>query len=227
MEDTTYSWKVISDYVHMSLILEDKEKEKKVKEGFSKFWQRLAREYIKQDFTDEYNSIKHGLRIKSGGFSLAIGKEDVPGKPAPPEKMNLVGRSQYGSTYNVIKNIGETKNHLQVMKSSRNWSPIDITWALHIISMSITNIINALKILNGDDATAVKFSWPSDLDTFEEPWKRSKKLGVTSMTNFGVIIHPELITEFEKSEINSFYCTDKDAGIIRKVLNSDGESPAS
>jgi hypothetical protein len=222
LKEETYSWDVVSNYIHMSLILEqDKDKEEIVKKGFSKFWSRLASEFIKNDFTKEYNSIKHGLRIRSGGFFLAIGKENEPGKTAPPENMRMVGKGEYGSTFNVSKRIDKLHHHFQIKKTSRNWSPTDIAWSLHLISMSILNIINALKILNGDEATKVKFHWPSDLNVFAEPWKRSRKLGITSMSDFGVNIHPDLIEKYDREEIISRYKAGKDAGVIKKEFNDE------
>lgn len=39
-----------------------------VKEGFATAWSRFAYEFCGDAFVDEHNSIKHGLRVKSGGF---------------------------------------------------------------------------------------------------------------------------------------------------------------
>ena len=206
----------------MSLVLDDKEKETNIKKGFSQFWSRLASDFVKQDFTDEYNSIKHGLRIQSGGFSLAIGREDEPGIPAPADRMQLIGKSKYGSSFNVLEKIGEHNFHQQSKITSRNWSPIDIAWALHLVSISISNVVAALKILNGTPAEQVNFHWPSELETFSEPWKRSMKLGVTSMTGFGNNIHPLLIKPFTREEILSNYPAGNCAGVIRRHFN-DGE----
>lgn len=218
---STPSWDAVSDFIHMSLMLDDKVKEASIKKGFSQFWSQLASDFIKQDFTDEYNSIKHGLRVKSGGFSLAIGREDVPGVHAPAERMQLIGKSNYGSSFNVLEKIGKYDFHQQSKRSSRNWSPTDFAWALHLVSTSISNVIACLRVLSGTPADQVKFHWPSDLETLSEPWKRTRKLGVTSMTGFGNNIHPVLIKSFTREEILSNYSAGNYAGVIRRRYNDE------
>lgn len=215
LKETRPSWNVVSDCIFMSLVLDDKEKEANVKKAYSQFWAHLASDFIKQDFTSEYNSIKHGLRIKSGGFSFAIGKEDVPGVPAPKDKMQLIGRSNYGSSFSILEKIGGNSLHHQTKNLSRNWSPVDIAWALHLVSMSISNVISALKILNGIPADQVKFVWPDNLDLLYEPWKRTNRLGVTTMGMMGHPIHPLQIKPFTKEEILRNYSIGKDEGVIR------------
>jgi hypothetical protein len=67
--------------------------------------------------------------------------------------------------------------------------------------MSISNVISFLKILNGIEVSKVNFSWPSDKETFREPWKRTSSIGVTSLTGFATNIPVELITKFSKENI--------------------------
>ena len=50
---------------------------------FSLLWQRLAHEYRDQNHVDEYNSLKHGFRVRSGGFALAGGIEHEYGVSPP------------------------------------------------------------------------------------------------------------------------------------------------
>jgi hypothetical protein len=215
LKETTPSWNAVSDCIFNSLVLDDEEKEANIKKAYSQFWAHLASDFVKQDFTDEYNSIKHGLRVKLGGFSFAIGKEDEPGVPAPKDKMQLLGRSDYGSSFSIFEKIGENNLHHQSKNLSRNWSPIDIAWALHLVSMSISNVISALKILNGIPADQVKFMWPDNLNILSEPWKRTKKLGITTMGMIGHPIHPVRIKPFTKEEILTNYSIGKDGGVIR------------
>lgn len=219
LRESTHSWAAVSDFIHASLVIEDKQKERKVKRGFGSFWARLASDFLRQPFTDEYNNIKHGLRIRSGGFSVAIGREDQPGVRAPKDRMQLIGRSDYGSSFFVLDQIGDYGNHFQSKRSSQNWSPTDIAWALHLVSMSIANVVSALRILNGTPAEEARFQWPSDLATFSEPWKRSAKLGVTSMTGFGTQIHPSLIEPFSREDILSRYSSGNDGGAIRRLVD--------
>ena len=76
-------------------------------------------------------------------------------------------------------------------------------------------MIAALKALNGVPAEDIRFQWPSDLDTFSEPWKRSMQIGITSMTGFQTIVPDELIEPFSKELIASRYRQGDDAGVRR------------
>jgi hypothetical protein len=64
---------------------------------FAVRWRRLARQFVADYFEPEYHSLKHGMRAAVGGFSVAVGKEEIPGQPAPREKMQAIGGSEYGS----------------------------------------------------------------------------------------------------------------------------------
>lgn len=158
--------------------------------------------------------------MRPGGFSLAIGIEDSPGVPAPPEKMRLLGQSEFGSGYLVSEKIGDLKHHVHMTRHHRNWNPEDISWGLCMASMSISNIQSALKILNGVPADQVQFNWPSDFSTLLKPWKRSVQMGITSMTGFDVAIRLEFIDPFSKDTILRQYQAGKDAGILRIAFDN-------
>lgn len=201
-------WKALSNVVHDALILEDKEKEISIKNGFGSLWSQFATIYLQDGFSEEYNSIKHGLRVRSGGFSFAMGVEDKPGIPAPAERMVLMGKSKFGTSYYDVEEIEDLKRHVQITRSSRNWDPEDMVWGLKLISLSISNIVSALRVFNGTNAVEVQFHWPNDLEAFKEPSKRSRSLGVTS-SGFKTIIPKEVITAFSKEEIIQKYLDGK------------------
>ncbi len=215
-------WATLSNIILDSLVLDDKNKENAIKNGFGNLWSQLASIYLQEGFSNEYNSIKHGLRAKAGGFSIAIGREDKPGVPPPPERMVLMGKSKYGTSYTSIEEIGDLKRHVQITKHSRNWDPEDMVWGLNLISLSISNIISALKILNGIQATEIQFHWPSDLEVFKEPTKRALSIGVTSMSGFGTPIPKELVTNYSKEEIAQKYQSGELMGIKRFKIKEDG-----
>jgi hypothetical protein len=220
------TWQTIADAIFESLVLENKEKESAIKQGFGDLWSRFASQFLDNNFSDEYNSIKHGLRVRPGGFSLAIGAEDKPGVAAPKEKMQLIGKSEFGSRFLASKKIGENANHLELKRHYRNWNPEDLCWGLHLVSLSIANIKAALQILNGIPATDVKFEWPTDHESFQEPWKRARQIGVTSMSGFQMDIRPDFITAYSKEEILAQYRAGKDSGVKRLVFLDPGSSDA-
>lgn len=209
------SWTYVSEIVLQCLVIEDKEKETAIKKGFAHLWSRFASDFLDDKFTNEYNSIKHGLRIRPGGFYVAMGLQDHPGSPVPAEKMRLMGKSDFGSSYIATEKIGKLSHHLQMKHHFQNWSPEDMAWGLHMISMSITNVQSALKILNGVNPENIQFHWPSDLSSLLEPWKRSHRIGVTSMSGLTIQIQPDFIDAFPKERILSDYTDGKDAGVRR------------
>ncbi len=84
------SWESISEVIHCCLSLDDKEKEAAIKKSFASFWKFSADQYIQELNSFEYNSIKHGLRARSGGFQLRVGSEHEYGVPPPSGEMVTV-----------------------------------------------------------------------------------------------------------------------------------------
>ena len=171
---------------------------------FARFWSRLAGEFLDEKARAEYNSIKHGLRVNPGGFYLAIGREESPGVPASGEAMRSMGGSPYGSTFFEIESIGAGKRspHIRARSVSVNWSATGLCGRLALISLSITNIVGALRCAMGEDATTTEFVRPDRAEAFDEVWA---SVGVTSSSmDTHVAIAPaqdrsraELLTELE------------------------------
>ncbi len=142
---------------------------------FAELWSQLAREFVDQSHIDEYNSIKHGFRIRSGGFSLAVGIEPEYGVSPPREEMKTIGHSEYGTTYFKLEPIGKAKDNrnLRSRRHSINWRIEKTVLLLQLASMSIANISSALKIANGFDATKCKYFRPTEDAVFKTPWSFS------------------------------------------------------
>jgi hypothetical protein len=212
------NWENISDALFSPLALEDKEKEKAIKSGFASLWSRLASDFIDRGFSNEYNSIKHGLRIKHGGFYFAMGRENTPGARAPRENMQLLGKSEYGSSYITAQRFKEHPRHIQIKRFHRNWHPEDFGWGLHMISLSIKNVVSTLKILNGVNPKKVKFNWFNDVSVFHKPWEQRKSIGITSMSGISLDIPEEFINPFSDKKILELYNQGKFVGIRRIKL---------
>jgi hypothetical protein len=175
---TDVSWQAIAELI-FCCYMPSTEKNKITIELFARLWQRLAYEFLDQDYIDEYNSLKHGFRIRAGGFALAVGLEHQYGVPPPADEMKLIGKSEYGSSFFKLEPIGpEKKNRsLRSRRISLNWKIEKITLLIQLISMSINNITSALKFLNGYSPSSLKFTRPTEDDDFEKPWLYSP--GVT------------------------------------------------
>ena len=218
LSEKLVTWQTIAETIFESLVLEDKEKEIEIKQDFGNLWFRFASQFLDNNFSLEYNSIKHGLRVRPGGFYFAIGVEDKAGVPTSKEKMQLLGKSEYGSYFIASKKISESNQHIKMKQYHRNWSPEDLCWGLHLVSLSITNIISALRIVNGVPATDVKFEWEIDRNSYQEPWKHAAQIGVTSVSSFQIDIKPNFITTFSKEEILARYRAGNVAGIKHLIF---------
>ena len=196
------TWENIAHTI-LSFHLDDAEKEKRIKDNFAIAWQFLANDFSKDSFGKEYNSIKHGLRVKSGGFQLAIGKETTPGVRASSKKMVSLGKSKYGTTYYTIEKFN--KYNFRLRHSSQNWQLENFYYGLILLSYSLQNVLAFLKIVNGIKPEDVEFSWPIDDKLFKIPWEKSPEVISMSMDN---IINMEHIIPKTKEDILSVYEVD-------------------
>ena len=214
------TWKNISDALFTPLAINDKKKEASIKDDFASLWSRFASDFLDKGFSHEYNSIKHGLRIRPGGFSFAIGKESTTGIRAPKENMKLLGKSEYGSKYINSERYQEHSHHMQIKHHHRNWNPEDFGWGLHMISLSIKNIISSLKILNGSDPKKVKFHWFNDNSVFDKPWAQRKSIGITSMSWNDFDIPEDFINPFSDKKMRDLYENGQFGGVRRIKFTS-------
>lgn len=127
---------------------------------FGRFWSRLAKDLLDDAARAEYNALKHGNRVSAGGFSLAVGVEEQPGVPAPPENMRSLGGSRFGSTFFVPEQVGTTKWHIRTRRTSVNWTADSLVQRLALISMSISNAAAAARCHLGVDPNSQIFHRP-------------------------------------------------------------------
>lgn len=143
---------------------------------FGRFWHRLATDYLDDLVRAEHNTLKHGHRVAAGGFSLAIGVEEQPGVPPPAEAMRSMGSSKYGTTFFRAERVGTTEHHIRARRTSVNWSAVAVANRLLLISMSMSNVVAALRCDLGVDPTTVQFHRPEDSKVFDEVW--DERVGV-------------------------------------------------
>jgi hypothetical protein len=201
------TWNVIAEVVLSNLKTGDGEKDKAICNNFARLWRRFASDFLDRHHELEYNSIKHGLRARLGGFYLALGAEDTPGVAAPPEKMRMVGSSEFGSSFFFPERLHDGRN-FAVSHQALNWNPENFLYALKLISISIGNVISFLKVYHGVPATDLNFAWLTDDATYNEPWSRSSG-GITSMGLTSPITE-QAITPLTRDEILAVYTEDKD-----------------
>ncbi|MCL9852200.1 hypothetical protein RSP673_011095 [Ralstonia solanacearum P673] len=143
--------------------------------GFEDLWAKLAQEFVSQSNIDEYNSLKHGFRVRAGGFKLEFGIPEDPSVPDGPVKTFDFGGSHYGSSYlRVMRAGGEGRANrsLLPLRQMVNWSVEQTRLLLELISYSIHNVVSFLKLANGAPANTVPFIVP-DATEFNAPWEYS------------------------------------------------------
>lgn len=145
---------------------------------FAKFWDKLSVDFTDEAFHQEYNGIKHGYRCKPGGFALSFGPELEPGKPCPNEKMKLLGKSDYGSSFYVAEKFGNPMKkdpNFKTTHRSLGWNAEGNAHALVLISMSISNIKSYLLSINSK-IQEIQYIIPEDENYFERPWESAPTL---------------------------------------------------
>lgn len=187
--------------------LNDQNKVQQLQESFTTLWRGFAKDFLDDKLIAEYNNIKHGFRVRPGGFSASVGLEDVPGVPPPPEKMSYLRGSEFGSSFfksEGIENEIDKRNptHFRLKRHSLNWDPKCLVHGLNLISLSLNNILAFLKLVNGADAESVKLLYPQDESYFEAPWQLSQDI-LSSEIN--PTIREEDIVRFSKDEILRVY----------------------
>lgn len=166
------SFDALSQQIHRYVWTDDA-REPSTATQYARFWYLLAGEFLDEDVRAEYNALKHGTRVVPGGFTLAIGLEETYGVAPPPEQMRSLGGSAYGSTFYAIERVGATSWHVSTRRTSLNWLPDLLANRLVLLSMSINNIVGALRCELGVDPALVRFQRPVDPDAFNEVWSRS------------------------------------------------------
>lgn len=174
------TWEKISGIIfqHYS---KDTEINKNISKLFGNFWERLSIEILLNDnFIDEYNSLKHGLRVRNGGFSFAVAKENEHGKIPHDSKFQSLGSSAYGSTFIKVKDlkyITKQKGDKSIYSErvSLNWSHEQNTELLQLLHMSIFNIISVLKITNKIEENG-HYLIPEDTNIFNTVFKPTNEI---------------------------------------------------
>jgi len=176
---------------------------------FSRLWLRLATEFTDPVQINEYNSLKHGFRVRSGGFALVAGVEHEYGVPPPADDMRLVGKSDYGMSFFKLETLGKDKGNrsLRSRRTSVNWSIERVVLLLQLCYFSIQNVIAALRFANGIAAENCKFLRPESGDDFDRPWQYSP--GVTSL-NIDHVINDHDTISLTRQELLDKISGDKD-----------------
>jgi hypothetical protein len=185
------AWESIATHV-FSAYPAEKEKKQKTADLFANIWRRFHDEFTDETLSDQYNSMKHGFRVRSGGFTLAIGEETEHGIAPPESEMKSIGGSKYGATFFKVSRIGKNSKNRSIRstRTSVNWSIQKTAGQIQLAGMSIQNIISSLRVINGTKSSEVKFVRPQQDSDFDMPWSHSTGVNYFSL-------------DFSASEINT------------------------
>lgn len=172
------SWTTISDKMHF-VTETDKplvEDQKEIASNFATFWTECAYSFLEDEVQKEYNAIKHGFRSKAGGYQFSYkGKS----KTTNAEMHIDLGSSEYGTSFIVVEKIELPKQKPNVNYRPKsmylNWNPILLLSSIRLLSLSIQNLANYLKISNGSDPNTSKYFVPETEELFNESKAAIKK----------------------------------------------------
>jgi hypothetical protein len=109
------------------------------------FWQSLAKEFLDDVSSAEFNSLKHGLRARPASPFLSIDGHEFTG-------------AANGSAFPIHRCLG---SDVLVNIGTRTWSAEQLCAALKLISSSLVNILALLKNLHGEASGPLAFELPS------------------------------------------------------------------
>jgi hypothetical protein len=195
------SWEKLAERVHSLFKTDGAEKDIRIRDLFAALWSRLASDFLDARSNSEYNSIKHGLRVRPGGFHLSLGPEEIPGVLCPPEQMKTIASSEFGSSYFVHEQLHNNRN-ISIRRQSVNWSPEAYAHRTLLITCSIANILGYIKALNRVDIEDHRFMIPTDESIFDKAWEQP---GGAFDISFKFDIDPNSIRPRSQEEILSVY----------------------
>jgi hypothetical protein len=145
-------------------------------EHFGEFWSSLAHVLLDETAADEYNAIKHGLRVTPSSHFTVIGD-------------HVIADAEFGSRFFRCERVGEPPRHIKTKMCARNWDPHGMARGLRPIADSIQNIVATLVKLNAPGvATDVELSFPDDVHDFTAPWSKPKALTTTTLTFYDIAV---------------------------------------
>lgn len=152
------TWEVVSETIHRRLPPD----QDALKALFASLWRRLAADYVAELKIEEYNSLKHGLRVTAGGFSLALGNET----DAAPV---LDSRSTFGCRFPSRNKLD--RYNFSIENAGVNWNPIALAARVEFLSISINNVLCFLKEQCATEDTVIRLLWPAGpADAWDMPW---------------------------------------------------------
>lgn len=181
----------------------------RIVERFATALRYMLSDYVDEKHRAEYNSIKHGLRASHGRFALAVGIQEAPGVPAPPEAMQMVGFSRDASFFEIVKPLGnatkqQSKINFMTEQVSVAWSLEKVLMELQLLSLLLHNIVSALRITAGAPTGSVTFNKVAEDEEFWEMYFQIGSSGVPTASFAPVIDARHISLATDKQVFGSY-----------------------
>ena len=194
------SWESLSFLLH-PFEARDSEESTRMCNFFANYWRRFAYDFLDEIHKNEYNSVKHGLRLTMGGFKLFIGPEKTQDAPLNRDDMFCVSQSDFGSMFYSNEKLTDSRN-FRVLLHSVNWNPNKFYVGLYVIYYSISNVVNFLKSLNDSEKFSIMCLSAEHEENFEKLWT---DYSLASSLHINKMLDPSWITSASKDEILKSY----------------------
>lgn len=125
------SWEALAVMLFPSSLMEDEACRGRAKR-LGQLWAEWASEYLNKDMKAEFNSLKHGLRIRSAAPYLAIDG-------------NVIESDEHGSWFATCQ---KSKSDVLLGVCARSWSGRTLYSRLKLITTSSRNLVEILKLLH-------------------------------------------------------------------------------
>lgn len=151
--------------------------------------------------------MKHGLRARPGGWTLAVGLERERGIPAPPEDMQCIGHSEYGTNFHCAEAVKTQDGfarpgHWLLERRRLNWSVDDLAASIQLLAMSQSNVLAFLKRQAGVPSKDLKFYCPTDPSAFDLPWSTGQGANSFSMR---LTVPSHALPAWDRTKLHQLY----------------------
>lgn len=166
----TGGWEAVAAAIFGGL-LEDSAVRQLYVQAFARFWSRLAADYADDLAYHEYNSIKHGMRVSHGGFSIAVAPSPTGGSPPDGSTLRALGGSQYGSSFQRAVPLEDPAKHTSTFglrQTNMNWDPHVLMRRIDLLESSFANVRAFMLDKVTSPTEKVTYRYPQDLSSFAE-----------------------------------------------------------
>ena len=187
------SWKSLAALIHAPVTSVHSQLNASV-ERLGDFWDYLASDFLDENHEPEYNSIKHGMRVVTGAFGLRAEPTSAPADGVAATPLDLTGD---GSHFKTLLPIAGNKRNLQVALRAKSWSPDALVSRIELISESLSNTVEFLRVLSRGVKGGEQFRIAEDPETYEKCWDVGSSLCNFTFTPNYVTAPENLATEKE------------------------------